>query len=156
LEGGSGAVLAESNRIEIGNTSVSWIGGQVNWAVYSDARIKANIKEDVPGLSFINKLRPVTYNLNIHRQNEMIYKGARKDDAQWEGKYDIEKIKMSGFLAQDVEKAAKETGYDFSGVQKPENPDDLYSLRLLRFRDADGESHPGTTGYHRKSEQSHQ
>ena len=38
-----------------------------------------------------------------------------------------------GFLAQDVERAAKEAGYDFSGVQKPANPDELYSLRYSDF-----------------------
>ena len=40
---------------------------------------------------------------------------------------------MTGFLAQDVEKAAKESGYDFSGVQIPANPDELYSLRYSDF-----------------------
>ena len=59
----------------------------------------------------------------------MVFKGAKKDDSDRKGKYDIEKIKMTGFIAQDVEKAAKEAGYDFSGVQKPANPDELYSLR---------------------------
>ena len=40
---------------------------------------------------------------------------------------------MTGFLAQEVEKAANEAGYDFSGVQKPANPDELYSLRYSDF-----------------------
>ena len=125
--------LSASNRIEVGNTSVSVIAGQVGFSTYSDARIKDNIQADIPGLSFISKLRPVTYNLNIHRQNEMIYKGIQTNNADWDGKYDIEKIKMSGFLAQDVAKAAKESGYDFSGVQIPANPNDIYSLRYSDF-----------------------
>jgi hypothetical protein len=130
---GSGGFVNANNRIELGNTSVGVIAGQVGFSTYSDARIKDNVKEDVPGLSFISKLRPVTYNLNIHKENTMVYKGTKKDEADWSSKYDIEKIKMTGFLAQDVEKAAEETGYDFSGVQKPANPDELYSLRYSDF-----------------------
>jgi len=41
-----------SNRVEIGNSSDSWIGGQVGWSTYSDERIKENIRQDVPGLEF--------------------------------------------------------------------------------------------------------
>jgi len=129
----SGKNVNASNRIELGNASVSVIAGEVSFSTYSDVRIKDNIKEDVPGLAFISKLRPVTYNLNIHKENEMVYKGVREDEGEWASKYDIEKIKMTGFVAQDVEKAAKETGYDFSGVQKPANPDELYSLRYSDF-----------------------
>ena len=129
----AGGVVNANNRIEIGNTSITAIAGQVGFSTYSDARIKDNIREDVPGLEFINKLRPVTYNLNIHRENEMVYKGSNKESTDWPGKYDIEKIKMTGFLAQDVEQAAREAGYDFSGVQKPSNPDELYALRYSDF-----------------------
>jgi trimeric autotransporter adhesin len=129
----AGGVVNSNNRIEIGNTSVTTIAGQVGFSTYSDARIKDNIKADVPGLDFINRLQPVTYNLNIHRQNAMIHKGNRKETADWDGKYDIENIKMSGFLAQDVEKAAHDAGYDFSGVQKPADPNELYSLRYSDF-----------------------
>jgi len=80
-------------------------------------------------------LRPVTYNLNIHKQNELIASSrgaAAKNsitDADFEGKYDIEKKTMTGFLAQDVEAAAKKTGYNFSGVTPPSNGQQLYSLR---------------------------
>ena len=51
----------------------------------------------------------------------------------WLGKYDLEKVRMTGFLAQDVENAAREAHYDFSGVQIPENPNELYSLRYSDF-----------------------
>lgn len=129
----SGGVVEGSNRIEIGNTSVSSIAGEVSFTTYSDSRIKDNVKEDVPGISFINKLRPVTYNLNIRRQNELVHQSSDKLEAEWDGKYDIEKMKMSGFIAQEVESAAKELGYDFSGVDAPANPEDLYGLRYSEF-----------------------
>ena len=128
----SGGIVNASNRIEIGNSSVSVIAGQVGWSTYSDERIKDNISEDVPGLDFITKLRPVTYNLNIHRQNAMM-KDLNKVDTDWKEKYAIEEIKMSGFLAQEVEDAARASGYDFSGVQAPVNPNELYSIRYSDF-----------------------
>src|SRR5678816_1334397 len=127
----AGGVVNANNRIELGNTSVNVIAGQVSFSTYSDARIKDNIQADVPGLDFINRLQPVTYNINIHRENEMI--GKSNTDHTWPGKYDLEKVRMTGFLAQDVENAAREAHYDFSGVQKPENPNELYSLRYSDF-----------------------
>ncbi len=119
-----------SNTIEIGNSSVSWIGGQVIWSTYSDKRIKDNIQSNVPGLEFINKLNPVTYNLNIHRENEIC---EINNDADWEGKYDIEKIVQTGFIAQEVEQAAKMCNYKFSGVQPPSGNAKLYSIQYAAF-----------------------
>jgi trimeric autotransporter adhesin len=89
----SGGMINVSNRVEIGNSSVVWIGGQAAWGTYSDARIKKNTNENVPGLDFILRLRPVTYNLDIHKQNKICFEG-KKEIGEWEGKYDIEKIKM--------------------------------------------------------------
>ena len=48
-------------------------------------------------------------------------------------KYDIEKIKFSGFLAQEVEMAAKEANYTFSGITIPETDLDLYTLSYEQF-----------------------
>ncbi|MBK6347411.1 MAG: tail fiber domain-containing protein [Bacteroidales bacterium] len=127
-----GSSLSINNSVELGNTSVTRIQGQVPMSLYSDERIKDNIVANVPGLDFILKLRPVTYNLNIHRQNEILYKG-QKNTEDWTGKYDIEKIRMTGFIAQEVAKASAEIGYDFNGVDKPETADGLYSLRYTEF-----------------------
>ena len=109
------------------------IGGAVSWSVGSDKRIKSNIKEDVPGLAFINLLHPVTYNLDIHKQMAITGADKRKDFKPWDGMYDIEKIRMTGFLAQDVEAAAKSIGYDFSGVDVPKNNTSLYGLKYADF-----------------------
>lgn len=129
---GSGSSV--SNSVEIGNSSVVWIGGQVGWSTYSDERIKDDIAEDVQGLAFITKLRPVTYRLNIHKQNQMTRAASKeKDEKEWPEKYDIEKKKITGFLAQEVEQAAKAANYDFHGVTKPEKADGLYSLSYAEF-----------------------
>jgi hypothetical protein len=127
---GSGGIANNDNRVEIGNTSVNWIGGQVTWSTYSDERIKKNVKNDVAGLSFITKLRPVTYYLDIHKQNRLT---GKVDTATWRGKYDIEKMKMTGFIAQEVEHAAQECGYDFSGVQKGNDNVGMYSISYAQF-----------------------
>jgi predicted RNase H-like nuclease (RuvC/YqgF family) len=50
-----------------------------------------------------------------------------------EGKYDLEKVLMSGFIAQDVEEAANEVNYDFNGVSKPKNENDLYGVQYASF-----------------------
>ena len=44
-----------------------------------------------------------------------------------------EKQVYSGFIAQDVEKAAQSVGYDFSGVDAPENDKSVYGLRYAEF-----------------------
>jgi trimeric autotransporter adhesin len=124
---GAGFVGSNSNTIEIGNTSVTYIGGQVGFSSFSDGRIKKDIREDVPGLSFVTKLRPVTYYFDVHKQNEIIYGAA--DTIDWEGKYDLENIRQSGFIAQEVLQAANELGYDFNGVTVPQNDRGLYSIQ---------------------------
>ena len=52
------------------------------------------------------------------KKNSEQAKTLQKD---WEGKYDIEKIKMTGFFAQDVDEAARSINYSFNGVHDPKN-----------------------------------
>jgi trimeric autotransporter adhesin len=124
---GYDAVVDASNKVRIGNSSVTSNGGQVSWTAYSDGRIKSSIQENVPGLQFINQLRPVTYHFDLNKQNELL---GLKDTTQWEGKYDIEKIQWTGFIAQEVESAANNIGYDFSGVDKS---GEIMGLRYAEF-----------------------
>ena len=62
---GTSALVDASDKVRIGNTNITSIGGEVSWTTFSDARYKTNIKEDVPGLAFINNLRPITYTVDI-------------------------------------------------------------------------------------------
>ena len=110
----------------------SSIGGQVGWSTLSDERIKFDIQNNVPGLAFINKLSPVTYQYNIDKENILLEAKMAKEN-NWAGKYDIQKIRFSGFLAQEVETAAKSIGYEFSGVDKPSDSNSLYALRYSDF-----------------------
>lgn len=59
---GSSANVTASNKVRIGNTAVTVIEGQVDWTFPSDARFKYNVEDEgIPGLAFVNRLRPVTY-----------------------------------------------------------------------------------------------
>ena len=127
----AGYVGGGSNTVEIGNQSMTWIGGQTNWFNYSDGRVKDRVQENVAGLDFIQRLRPVTYHFDLHKEYAMTM-GDQKVD-EWEGKYDLEKRQMTGFIAQEVEAAAKASGYDFSGVRAPEGSAKLYSLSYGEF-----------------------
>ena len=124
-----------SNSVLVGNSSVTSIGGQVAWTTLSDKRFKTDVRKDeVKGLEFITALEPVTYNYDIDAQaawKEQNY--GEKNTDQWEGKYDIEQIRFSGFIAQDVEKLARSIGYEFSGVDAPKNDKDVYGLRYAEF-----------------------
>ena len=129
---GYNANTSANNYARIGNTSVISIGGQVNWSNYSDGRFKRQVQEDVAGLDFITRLRPVTYQWDIHALNDFI-PNADDDSTDWAHKYDIEQMRFTGFIAQEVEAAAAQAGFDFSGVDKPQNDHTPYALRYAEF-----------------------
>ena len=131
---GANASVNASNKVVIGNSSVTSIGGYANWSNFSDGRFKRNIKEDVPGLAFINKLRPVTYSLDVDAINEFNSKDLPKEKKQAMLNADKKNIVYTGFMAQEVEKAAQELGYNFSGVDKPQDATkQTYALRYSDF-----------------------
>ncbi|MFK8061353.1 MAG: tail fiber domain-containing protein [Polaribacter sp.] len=124
------ASVTANNTIHLGNASITKISGQVSFTPFSDKRIKDNVKENVVGLDFIKRLRPVTYNLNVDKQNSIMGITETSSD---KNKYESEKIRRTGFIAQEVEIAAKKVGYNFSGVSKPKNSKDLYGLSYAEF-----------------------
>ena len=81
---GKGAIVSASNTIQIGNASVTTIGGQVAWTAASDSRIKKNIVNSTYGLATVLKLRPVEYNLISND------------------------LRQVGFIAQEVQKLVPE------------------------------------------------
>ena len=127
---GAMAVPTASNQVRIGNNNVTSIGGRVAWSVLSDGRFKTNVKEDVAGLEFINKLRPVSYYVDNAAINRFMHvpdvgtvdmSSARKADRE------------QGFIAQEVDALVKKSGYVFNGVQTPQNDGDHYSIRYSDF-----------------------
>lgn len=109
---GTGAIVNASNSIMIGNTAVTSIGGQVGWSTFSDKRLKSDISECNLGLEFITQLNPVNYTYRAPGQENIIY---------------------SGLIAQDVESALTNLNTDFSGLVRPKNENDFYSIRYAEF-----------------------
>ena len=128
---GYNAVRTADNQVRIGNINVTSIGGFVGWSTLSDARFKKNIEEKVIGLDFIMALRPVTYNIDIKSIENFRETPSQLRSGESERK--AEEILQTGFIAQEVELAANKLGYDFSGVDAPQNDKDNYSLRYSEF-----------------------
>lgn len=134
---GNGAIVNASNKIRLGNAAVTVIEGQVAYTFPSDGRFKFNVSEtDVKGLDFITRLRPVVYNFDAARYEEFLCKNMPDADRKLYMGADFAPataVRQSGFIAQEVEQAAKETGYNFNGVHAPENADDHYSVAYSQF-----------------------
>jgi trimeric autotransporter adhesin len=132
---GESARCTAINQVRFGNSLTTSIGGVVGFTNLSDGRYKKNIQEKVKGIDFIMKLRPVTYQLDIPGINRKlnVRRDGKRDDQSKEGITENEKTIFSGFVAQEVEQAARAAGYDFSGVDKPKNANDFYGLRYADF-----------------------
>src|SRR6266536_4958538 len=146
---GNTSRITASNQVRIGNILVTSIGGYEPWTNLSDGRFKKNVKENVPGLAFINQLHAITYTIDVtnlrnflgeDRKNETMAEGRRVSEKNPEaealiqkGIQEKEKIIRTGFVAQEVDEAAKRIGYDFSGVDKPANEHTPYGLRYSEF-----------------------
>ncbi len=125
---GNGAMITASNQVRLGNNAVTSIGGYANWTNLSDGRFKKEVREDIPGLAFIEKLRPVSYELDRKKLHTFLH-GEDTDalTASAKGGRSI------GFIAQEVERVVSENRYVFSGVDKPQNEHDHYGLRYAEF-----------------------
>lgn len=128
---GNGAIVNASNQIVIGNSDVTSIGGFANWSNFSDGKYKIAVQENVSGLSFIKKLRPITYQIDMdklasltHITKKCRFKASESKQGQ---------IVKTGLIAQEVELAALDVGYDFDGVVKPQNENDHYRLSYSSF-----------------------
>ena len=104
---GFNAIVDASNKVRIGNTAVTVIGGQVAWSNPSDIRAKKNIKDLSLGLDFITSLKPIEYTMK------------EGDD----------RIHL-GFSAQDIEAIL---GNKYSILGRGEDKDRMLSLRYTDF-----------------------
>ena len=135
---GNNTSVAVSNKVRLGNSAITVIEGQVAYSFPSDKRFKFNINDNVPGLDFIMKLKPVTYNFNTKAFDDFQSKNLPDTVKKLKAQQAIDfsnssKIIHTGLLAQDVEQAAKELGYKFDGVHAPENESDNYSVAYTQF-----------------------
>jgi hypothetical protein len=131
---GSNASVANPNSIQLGDNNVTAVNSYGTFNTISDGRFKFNIREDVSGLDFILKLRPVTYQLDTRKiANELAGGKTLASLAAANDETRAMNIRRTGFIAQEVEQAADETGFDFDAVKKPQNDKDHYSLSYQEF-----------------------
>lgn len=128
---GAGAIVTTNNMVRIGNTTVATVQGQVAYST-SDGRFKENIQENVKGLEFINKLRPVTYTMNTEAADDFIIqnfpdsiKAIHKQGLDYAGS---SAIVHAGLIAQEVEQVSQQVGFNSSIVHHPANATDPYAV----------------------------
>lgn len=138
---GQATICTAPSQVTMGNPATNSYRAYTGWTNISDGRYKKNMREDVPGLKFINKLRAVTYTLDATGIDNFLHKNVPADKQMNSNAKAIaakalkekEQIRYTGFVAQEVEKVTKEIGYDFSGLDAPKNANDLYGLRYSDF-----------------------
>jgi len=127
---GNGAIVNASNRVWIGDVNATvWTETSYN---ISDGRFKINVQENVKGLDFINKLRPVTYQMNTQQLDDFIIQNM-PDSIKIMHQTGMNfaqstAIVHSGFIAQEVDSAANASGFTSSIVSEPANSTDPYAL----------------------------
>jgi hypothetical protein len=137
---GQATVVGASSTARFGNTATGSYGGWANWTNLSDGRYKKNVRENVPGIEFIKRLRPITYTLDATGLDAFYHKDDEESPLTPAAKavheralQEKERVVYTGFVAQEVEAAARDLGYDFSGVDAPKNDNDTYGLRYAEF-----------------------
>ncbi len=132
---GFNATVSVSDKVRLGSATVTVVEGQVPYTNPSDARFKFNVQENVPGLDFIKKLKPVTYNFDTKKFDEHLNKNRNRNEVVFEDFSKSTAIVRTGFLAQDVEKICADLGYNFDGLHIPDdnNPTDNYGIAYSQF-----------------------
>jgi|GEM_PF-3392817 len=132
---GAFANITASYQVRLGTSQTTSIGGFRAWSNLSDGNFKTNIQNNVPGLDFIMKLKPVTYNFDIEKLRSAggLEEAVANSPSMQEAEQRVKERLETGFIAQEVEQAAIELGYEFSGVDEPQNENDHYGLRYSTF-----------------------
>ena len=108
---GFGASVTASNKIRLGNTSVTVVETSGNFVTVSDRRLKTNINDNYIGLNFIKAIRPVNYELKS--QKGIVY---------------------DGFVAQEIDSILqKQNIKTFSGIVKPVDTEGYYTVSYATF-----------------------
>lgn len=105
---GNGAQVSSSNSIQLGNSAVTSISGQVPFSTTSDRRYKENIQSLPLGLDFIKLLHPVEYT----RKNNAL------NTKEW------------GLIAQELQQTLILLNYNHAGIiQDNAQSDAILSVR---------------------------
>jgi hypothetical protein len=125
---GANTIVYSSNHVRVGDPFVTSIGGYDVFVDVSDSRFKKDIKEEVPGLSFINQLRPVNYILDRIAIAKFL---GMPDSVIRDREVSLER--KTGFIAQEVEEIINKGGLVFDGVESPRHEKEHYGIRYARF-----------------------
>lgn len=130
---GYNTIAQANNSVTIGNSALGAIYGHVTSITsYSDGRYKTDVQENVKGLEFIKKLRPVTYKVNTEAVEDHLIQNM-PDSVKQKHKTGMDFAGSSarihsGFIAQEVELAAQQVGFNSSIVHHPADENGLYGL----------------------------
>ena len=103
---GAGTAVTGSNQVQLGNSSTTtYAYGAVQNR--SDMRDKADVRDTVLGLDFINSLRPVDFKWDLRED----YEYGNKDGSKKRNRF------HHGLIAQEVKSACDSAGVDFGGYQ---------------------------------------
>lgn len=137
---GAEAIITASNQVRVGTTTTSSIGGFVGWTTIADKRFNKILQQNIPGLDFINQLKPITYTLDVNAVKTALKnpnaKPLDKNLLTADSLFNTVKtspVIYTGFSGQDVEAVAKKLNFQFNGVDTPKNAKDLYGLRYDEF-----------------------
>ncbi len=133
---GYSAITTASNMMYFGNVNTV-LYSHVGVVNASDGRFKNNVTENVKGLAFINKLRPVTYNMDTKALDDFLIQNM-PDSMKTSHRKGMDFTAStatvhSGFIAQEVEQTAQQIGFTSSIVSHPPNSNSHYGLNYAEF-----------------------
>ena len=109
--GVSVTTLNENNQFTFGNDSLGVVHNNfdtnASWTRTSDERIKTNITDDNLGLSFINQLRPVTFNWKPNNELPKHFRDYAEENVK-----DTDRV-LHGMLAQEVKASIRQRRYKY-------------------------------------------
>jgi len=112
--------------IGVGFDDIRAAHGNVTWSTVSDERVKKDIEDSTVGLSFINDLRPVTFNYRNKGDLPTEFRGYE------EGSTEVYKSEKSqhGFIAQEVKAAIDKHSDIKNGFALWDDDDDTGQQRV--------------------------
>ncbi|MCB9186821.1 MAG: tail fiber domain-containing protein [Flavobacteriales bacterium] len=137
---GRGAIAIASNTMSFGNASITNYYNTTGLWTISDGRFKFNVNENVSGLDFIERLRPVTYQMNTQALDEFVREDMPQpiDTGQGAQASQIDfgpstAMIHAGFIAQEVEEAAIQSGFISSIVSTPTHDNSPYAVSYAQI-----------------------
>lgn len=125
-------ILTGDNEIQIGKSTTTVYTYATG--TRSDARDKADIKEEELGLNFIEKLKPKQYKWNYREDYRQIDENGNITELPNDGSKKRNRF-HNGFLAQDIQDTMTELNIDFAGLQNGSvnGGTDVYHLAYTEF-----------------------